>query len=43
MSVQLYLAVISGEKFNANRICPRLVVAQETLTECKEKEAYGRS
>lgn len=43
MSVQLYLAIINGEKFDANRICPRLIVAQEILTEWKEKEADGRS
>lgn len=43
MRVQLYLAIINREKFNANGIYPRLVVAQEILTEWKEKEAYERS
>lgn len=43
MSVQLYSAIIHGEKFNVNRIYPRFIVAQEIPTEWKEKEAYQRS
>ena len=43
MSVQLYLTIISREKFNANRIYTRLFVAQQILTEWKEKEVNERS